>query len=490
MRPSARTGLCALAAFIILFESAGAHSWVEQLMLVHPNGTFVGTPGFIRGYVSRSTPGFNDGEDDYLVPPNGRQNQSLILPTDPLCKSSQSSQNSQSAGHARLQAPVGSKIALQYQENGHVSLPNNQPGKPAHGGLVYIYGTPSAQVNGSLLDVHRSWTTDGTGGNKQGKLLATQYFDDGRCYQINGGNISVARQAEFRFTPSNPMGANLWCQNDILLPSDAEAGKPYTLYWVWDWPTAAGVDPSLPDGKEEIYTSCMDIDVIATDSSTTQNDVSSYINGQPINNAAIPSYLSVLDAGSNFLASTPVRGSAGLATDTAPAGASSITTLASITDVAPGSSASSAVSPFITVYPITTLITTVSVSADTAANTPQSIVTGTATLSADINATMPPSTVTVTPTVYVTAPVSAVSAPTAALASSDVASVASPPASIASLSAASIASSAVAPLASSSAASAGFAPSASSAPLNSRSNCTSGTIQRRSRILPRSPPLP
>ncbi|MCJ1438503.1 hypothetical protein MMC27_007893 [Xylographa pallens] len=457
MRPSTRTGINALAVFMILFDCARAHSWVEQLILIHSNGTFVGTPGFIRGYVSRSTPGFNDGEDDYLVPPNGRQNQSLILSTDPLCKPSQSSLNNQTTGNPRLQAPVGSKIALQYQENGHVSLPDNQPGKPPHGGLVYIYGTSSPQVNDSLLDVHRSWNTDGTGGNKQGKLLATQYFDDGRCYQINGGNISVARQAEFKFAPSNPMGSNLWCQNDILLPSDADAGKPYTLYWVWDWPTAAGVDPSLPTGKEEIYTSCMDIDVIAAGSSTTQNDVSSYISGQPIDNAAIPSYVSVLDAGSNFLASTPVVGTAGLATEsTAPAAASPTKTSASTTAVVQGSPATSVGKSFITVYPITTLMTTVLVSGTTAADTPQSIVTDTASLSADINASMPQSIVTVTPTVYVTAPVSAASTPAASAASA-------------------------------SAASAALVPSASSAPLNSRSNCTSGTIQRRSRVLPRSP---
>ncbi|MCJ1286789.1 hypothetical protein MMC26_006135 [Xylographa opegraphella] len=477
MRPSTRTGICALAVFIGLFESVSAHSWVEQLMLIHPNGTLVGNPGFIRGYVSRSTPGFSDGEDDYLVPPNGRQNQSLILATDPLCKSSQSSQTNQTTGNPRLQATVGSKIALQYQENGHVSLPNNQPGKPPHGGLVYIYGTSSAQENDSLLNVHRSWTTDGTGGNKQGKLLATQYFDDGRCYQINGGNISVARQAEFKFAPSNPMGANLWCQNDILLPSDAEAGKPYTLYWVWDWPTAAGADPSLPTGKEEIYTSCMDIDVTAAGSPMTQNDVSSYIDDQPINNAAIPSYVSILDAGSNFLASTPVKSSAGLVTkSTAPAATSPTMNAAPATAVAQGSSAGNS---FVTVYPITTLMTTVLVPATAAANTPRSIMAGTALLSADFNASMLQSTVTVTPTVYVTSPVSVASTPAA--------SATSVPASMATPSAASVTTSAVAPLASASAASVGLAPSASSAPLISRSNCTSGTIQRRSRILPRYP---
>lgn len=35
----------------------------------------------------------------------------------------------------------------------------------------------------------------------------------------------------------------------------------YTLYWVWDWPTAART-PGFPNGKPEVYTTCMDVDVV------------------------------------------------------------------------------------------------------------------------------------------------------------------------------------------------------------------------------------
>ena len=35
------------------------------------------------------------------------------------------------------------------------------------------------------------------GGDGRGSLLAAQNFNDGRCYQINSRNISIARQQEF-----------------------------------------------------------------------------------------------------------------------------------------------------------------------------------------------------------------------------------------------------------------------------------------------------
>ena len=39
--------LVALTAFTI---SINAHTWVEQLTVIDPNGTFVGAPGFPRGF--------------------------------------------------------------------------------------------------------------------------------------------------------------------------------------------------------------------------------------------------------------------------------------------------------------------------------------------------------------------------------------------------------------------------------------------------------
>jgi hypothetical protein len=51
-----------------------------------------------------------------------------------------------------------------------------------------------------------------------GETLTAQNFDDGRCYQINSDNISVARQKEFSDpTPGQPESINeQWCETDVV----------------------------------------------------------------------------------------------------------------------------------------------------------------------------------------------------------------------------------------------------------------------------------
>ena len=281
---------------------SSAHSWVEQLTVIDPNGTFTGAPGFARGNVPRG-PGFSDPLMVNLLPPDGRpinEGSGGILKTDLMCKDSQK-QQVQTDGSPRLQAAPGSLVALRYQENGHVTLPNTQKGKPANRGTVYIYGTTQPSPTDTFLGIYKQWNTKGTGGDKRGKLIATQDFDDGQCYQINGGDISVARQAQFPHLAAQPMGADIWCQNNIKIPSDAPSNKPYTIYWVWSWPTAAGVDPGLPKGKEEIYTTCMDVDI--TGSNIEKPAKKSYqknagskpsADNAVLNNAAIPKYMNEL----------------------------------------------------------------------------------------------------------------------------------------------------------------------------------------------------
>lgn len=281
----------ALTLLLILVAIANAHSWVEQLTLIAPNGTFVGNPGYPRGYYPRSLKDVNILMT-YLIPPISRANVTLILPTDKMCMDTQQKQT-QTDGFPRLQASPGSAIALRYQENGHVTLPQNQAGKPKNRGTVYVYGTTNPKVGEKFLDVLGSWNADGTGGDKRGVLLSKQNFDDGRCYQINNGTISEYRQKEYPHQADQTMGADLWCQQDIRLPSSAPSGKPYTLYWVWDWPTAAGVDPTYPQGKQEIYTTCMDIDVVSKPQSRIQQTYG-YVKGQDLNMAAIPSEFDVL----------------------------------------------------------------------------------------------------------------------------------------------------------------------------------------------------
>lgn len=284
-----------ILAFLI-FPLASSHSWVEQLMNIAPNGTFIGEPGYPRGNVKRGTSEFNDPAMTYLLPPNTRPAGDGILPSDMICKETQRT-TKQTPGSPRLRAIPGAAIALRFQENGHVSLPDAQLGKPKNRGHVYVYGTTNPRPNEKLLDIHKVWNSAGTGGDRRGILLSKQNFDDGRCYQINDKPISKLRQAKFPHHPDQLMGADMWCQQDIALPHNVPVGKPYTLYWVWDWPTAAGVDPGLPKGKVEIYTTCMDVDIIEKPlgvKALKVGHIEGYAQGQPLNNAAIPSQLAQL----------------------------------------------------------------------------------------------------------------------------------------------------------------------------------------------------
>lgn len=265
-----------------LSSLTSAHTWIEQMMVIAPNGSMVGSPGYARGNVLRSDPGFSDPTMVNLIPPNGRTI-NTILDSDLMCKSTQTTE-SQTNNSPRLQAAPGSSIALRYQENGHVTLPENQPGKPDNRGTVYVYGTTSPSPTDSLLGIHRVWTADGSGGDKRGVLLSTQNFDDGQCYQVNGGPISAQRQAQFAHVATPLMGGDLWCQQDIALPT--EASGTYTLYWVWDWPTLPGT-AGFPDGKQEIYTTCMDVDV----SGSADSQSASFAAGQSLDTAAISSEL-------------------------------------------------------------------------------------------------------------------------------------------------------------------------------------------------------
>lgn len=152
---------------------------------------------------------------------------------------------------------------MKYLENGHVTLPQNVPGKPQGAGTVYVFGTSKPEDHELLVEVLQ-WTHDGTGGNKRGTLLTAQDFDDKRCYQINNGNMSIIRQREFpNPVPGQPGSVHeQWCETDLVIPADIVVNSTYTLYWVWEWATEPG-SPGLPNGKDEYYTTCSDVEVIA-----------------------------------------------------------------------------------------------------------------------------------------------------------------------------------------------------------------------------------
>ena len=304
----------------------------------------------------------------YLLPPNGRT-EGKILPTDNMCRDSQQSPV-QAPTYPRLQAMAGAQIALRYRENGHTTLltPKN---KPDNRGTVYIYGTTQPQQQESFLAIHKVWNTDGTGGDKRGKLLAKQDFDDDQCYQQNGSPISAARQKQFPVAPEQFEGTDLLCQNDISLPQDAPTGKPYTLYWVWDWPTFE----NDPNQVEEIYTTCMDVDIVAGDSGTNKKiSPPADIKDLSLNSVAAARYLAVLTNGPTAAPSAATTQAMPITTSVAP----------SVTSMPASSTSNLAVAPVVTVVPVTTLMTTVTVPGGAAAsaitNIPSSLPTTTVTM--------------------------------------------------------------------------------------------------------------
>lgn len=222
-------------------------------MVFDMTGKMVGEPGYTRGSVSRLDPDFNDFQMQYLLQAT-LENE--ISDTDKMCKNTQSSWN-YSATFPPLRAKPGAHIALQYQENGHVTLPDLTPQKKGSGS-IYIYGTTDPSDDDTIHSIHRVWDYRGGGGDGRGRLLAVRPFDDGQCYQINTGPISRERQMQYSKPAVDPQGADLWCQNDFQLPMDI--ASRYTIYWVWDWPTEPST--ATPFGKDEIYTSCIDIDII------------------------------------------------------------------------------------------------------------------------------------------------------------------------------------------------------------------------------------
>lgn len=160
------------------------------MMVISSNGSFTGNPGYARNNTMRTVPGFSDLLMVHILPGQGQpsieerqapaasaatpststatafSDTMSILPTDPMCKKTQQTMK-QSNGSPRLQAAPGDNIALRYQENGHVTLPQNQPGKPANRGMIYIYGTTQPKTDENFLDVFKQWTSDGTGGDKR-----------------------------------------------------------------------------------------------------------------------------------------------------------------------------------------------------------------------------------------------------------------------------------------------------------------------------------
>ncbi len=228
MRPQSTTSAALAAA--ALTTLANAHSWVEEAYRIAADGTLTGEPGYARGWVARDSkdPVWQDSIPQLLLPLKG---QSAYSGDEVLNKYDFAAEPK----FPMLQAAPGDHVALIHLENGHTTLPQNQPLKPLNRGTIFFYGTADPKPKERLFDVHLVWNRDGTGGDKRGRLLATRNYDDGQCYQPNPGELSKQR-AEAHAADGAVHDRELRCQSDIQLPADLKPDSTYTVYWYWDWP--------------------------------------------------------------------------------------------------------------------------------------------------------------------------------------------------------------------------------------------------------------
>lgn len=312
------------------------HTWIEQLRNINDKGEYVGEYGYPRGMVSKTDPGFNGFSMNIELP--AYQGRIFIDENTPLCHPSQTKQAQSQDKYPRLKVMPGGFLAMRYQENGHVTKPNNQVGKPEKGGTIFVYGTTTPKEDEKLVDV-LLWSQDGQGGDKRGTLLTINDFDDGRCYEMNETPISQGRR---KSVPNFAMGQvqegvpgnyPLMCETNVQLPKTADLGKPYTLYWVWQWNTApGGVDPGLPTGKDEYYTTCIDVDVTAADVALAAATEQKYALGaqQDAMSVAVSNW-----ASRTALLTDVIKGEVGPFFSTKPTGAPSASGNAPSTSTAP-----------------------------------------------------------------------------------------------------------------------------------------------------------
>jgi hypothetical protein len=250
-------GIIQLLVLLVVWPLAvHTHSWVETVRKIGSSGSFVGDPGYSMGYINRDDPKFKS--DDQML------NKILDTTSNPTVCAKFAQGDYSNPKFQPLKAAAGDHIAMQYEENGHVTQPFLVPNKPYRSGNVYVYGTLEHTPDAKLNDVRYKWTADGTGGNQKGKLLAAHFYDDGQCYQDRGAagsNFPIFMQRKQQYSQRA-----LTCQTDLQLPADLPSQGVYTLYWVWDWPTNNG----LKGNTTEIYTSCAQINLAKSDGLSAQ----------------------------------------------------------------------------------------------------------------------------------------------------------------------------------------------------------------------------
>lgn len=243
---SSRVATKSAALLALAFANpVSAHSWIEWAKKIAPNGTMVGDEGYARGYMPRDQADWSDSVPTYLLPNTG----SSAYTGDEILNKYSFQAN---PAFPMLEAAAGDHIAIIHLENGHTTLPQNQPNKPRNRGTIYFYGTTQPKDKEKLFDVHLLWNQDGTGGDKRGKLLGTRNYDDGQCYQPNDSELADARVSKLAADGALAT-QELACQSDLQLPSDLKAGDVYTIYWYWDWPDLNGDKIDMAATKDGLY---------------------------------------------------------------------------------------------------------------------------------------------------------------------------------------------------------------------------------------------
>jgi hypothetical protein len=281
--------------WVLFVANTSAHTWIEQTQVISANGSYVGDYGYARGFVDRADPRFDGYANKWQIPDPRfdlgltRMNESMLV-----CHPSQRNAN-YSSRYPKLQIVPGDFVAMKYLENGHVTRPWDPDGKPPLGGTVWVYATYKPKDDEKLADILQ-WDASGTAGNSDGWLMATQDFDDGRCYQINTSHESSRRQSNF---PNGPPGqpyikTEQWCETDIIVHDKVQVNSTITIYWVWGWETALGTK-DIACGKDEYYTSCLDFEVVDENYRSSLNrglETTRTLSQQDPQSKAVPAYKS------------------------------------------------------------------------------------------------------------------------------------------------------------------------------------------------------
>lgn len=267
------------------------------MKVIDSTGAFTGDTGYARGWFARG-----EGWSDKAV----QQKIEVFDDAAAMCRFPKVGENQILA---TLKASPGDNVALLYNENGHVSFDTES--KPKSGGIVYIYGTTDPKPDDKLKAIWKKWTVDGKGGDGRGSLLAVRKYDDGQCHEPVSPNFSQEKLDRIAKDGINDM---FMCQNDITLPDKLKPGEKFTVYWVWDYSTmktgSKGEEPTDESrGAMELYTSCMDIDIVAG-SGTSKNLTYS---ATDIQNSGIKSQLT-----QRFDVERPEMGATNGATSNAP----------------------------------------------------------------------------------------------------------------------------------------------------------------------------